>query len=135
MEVPREGCGISRMSEELRGSPAERLRVYWLALELARDVDAVSRLARIFGSLAGQLTRAANSVVLNIAEGAAHFSAGKKIYHYQLAYGSAEECIAALRRIQQHRPAVSVEREIRKANMVMMMLVRLIQTQQQRRGE
>jgi hypothetical protein len=61
--------------------------------------DSVDRIARVFarnGSMADQLRRSAESIVLNIAEGAGHYSPGRKIYHYQLARGSAGECIAAL---------------------------------------
>jgi hypothetical protein len=41
--------------------------------------------------MADQLRRSAESIVLNIAEGAGHYSPGRKIYHYQLARGSAGE--------------------------------------------
>ncbi|MGH7445996.1 MAG: four helix bundle protein, partial [Longimicrobiales bacterium] len=76
----------------------ERLRVYQLALQLGDQVDALLREARCTHSQANQLGRAADSTALNIAEGCAHFSPGRKIYFYQTAHGSAAECIAVIAR-------------------------------------
>jgi four helix bundle protein len=89
----------------------------------------------VHGSLADQLTRAGESVVLNIAEGAAHFSPGRKSYHYGIAHGSAAECVAALSRIHRRNPTPAVENARRAANMVGVMLHALIQAQQRRRKD
>jgi four helix bundle protein len=55
--------------------------------------------------MADQLRRSAESIVLNIAEGAGHYSPGRKIYHYHLACGSAGECIAALTHLYRRKPS------------------------------
>ena len=47
-------------------------------------------------NLRGQLTRAASSVVLNTAEGFGSSSRGLKRRHYEIARGSATECVAVL---------------------------------------
>ena len=70
----------------------ENLDVYRLALEVARWC----RRARLGPThLRSQLTRAADSVVLNVAEGRARGGdAGRN--HYRVALGSAAEACAAL---------------------------------------
>jgi four helix bundle protein len=52
------------------------------------------------GDLRSQLTRAATSVVLNIAEGWGR-RGGDATYHFRVAYGSAREVRAALRLVGQ----------------------------------
>ena len=47
-------------------------------------------------NLRSQLTRAASSVVLNTAEGFGSASRGVKRRHYEIARGSATECVAVL---------------------------------------
>jgi four helix bundle protein len=76
--------------------------------------------------MSDQLTRAAESIVLNIAEGAAHLSTGKKRYHYQIAYASAHECIAAVTRLHDRYPTLDVRRIRRSADMICVMLMPLI---------
>ena len=107
-------------------SGPERLRVYHLALAFARQVDALLRRLRLRSSLADQLTRAAESIILNIAEGAAHFSPGKKRYHYRLAHGSASECIGALTRLRDRYPGLDVRTLRRTADMICVMLMPLM---------
>ena len=111
---------------------AEQLRVYWLALDF---VDAVQRLLEripVKGSLGDQLRRAAESIVLNLREGAAHISAGKKLYHFQNAHGSADESIGALHLFSRRYSEDDFKREIRMANMICVMTVSLIRTQERR---
>ena len=70
----------------------ENLDVYKLALEVARSC-AVLRIPTGRTHLRDQLQRAADSVVLNIAEGRARGGdAGRN--HYRIAAGSAEACAA-----------------------------------------
>lgn len=75
----------------------ERLEVYQVALEFFDLADGiVENLPRGRGHLADQLTRAALSIVNNIAEGAGKFSAGDKRRYYLAALGSATESAAML---------------------------------------
>jgi four helix bundle protein len=75
----------------------ERLDVYQLALDfLVLADDVVEHLPRGRGHLADQLSRAATSIVLNIAEGAGKFSKPDKRRYYLTATGSATECAAIL---------------------------------------
>ena len=75
----------------------ERLEVYRVALDfLVLADDVVEHLPRGRGHLADQLTRAATSIVLNIAEGAGKFSKPDKRRYYLTAIGSATECAAIL---------------------------------------
>jgi four helix bundle protein len=75
--------------------PHERLDVYRLALEFRRSLAPFSKVRGI-GPLRDQLFRAADSVVLNIAEGAGRNSRSDKQRHYEIAKGSATESAAAL---------------------------------------
>jgi four helix bundle protein len=75
----------------------ERLDVYRLALDflvLAHEV--IEGFPRGRSHLADQLTRAATSIVLNIAEGAGKFSRADKRRYYLTAIGSATESAAIL---------------------------------------
>lgn len=76
----------------------EKFPVYKLALEFSRDVDALLSAADVpkNSRLADQLTRAALSIALNIAEGAGRFHKADKKNFYIMARGSAFECVAAL---------------------------------------
>ena len=73
----------------------ERLDVYRVAIELSAWVQRISpRVPRGRAHLRDQLVRASDSVVLNIAEGAATPDAtGQK--HYRIALRSVAECDAA----------------------------------------
>jgi four helix bundle protein len=75
--------------------PHERLDVYRLAVELRRSLAPLSKVRGI-APLRDQLFRAADSVVLNIAEGAGRNSRNDKQRHYEIAKGSATESAAAL---------------------------------------
>ena len=73
--------------------PHERLAVYQAALRfLVFANDIVENLPRGRSHLADQLTRAAVSIVLNIAEGAGKFSRPDKRRYYLTALGSVTEC-------------------------------------------
>jgi four helix bundle protein len=111
---------------------AERLRVYDLALDLASQVDGVLGGRVRSRSIGDQLRRAADSVILNIAEGAAHRTPGRKAWHYRIANGSAAECIAALTRLHRRKPSPSLTHARRTANMICVMLAALIRTQEPR---
>ena len=75
----------------------ERLDAYCAAREFYRVVRGIrARLPRGLGPLGDQLSRAAQSVCLNLAEGAAARSRDVKRRHWDIALGSAGECAAAL---------------------------------------
>ncbi len=74
----------------------EKLDVYQVALEFAVWRRRRLILPRGHADLADQLTRAASSIVLNVAEGAGEFSLKEKRRFYRLARRSATECAAAL---------------------------------------
>ena len=70
----------------------QKLQVYAVALEVARWVVR----ADASRGLKDQLVRAAQSVVLNIAEGAAQPPGDARRNHFRIAHGSAAEVAAAL---------------------------------------
>ena len=70
----------------------EKMDVYAAALRVARWAAGVGVRAK----LKDQLLRAAESVVLNIAEGAALPPGDRKRNHYRIALGSAAEVAAAV---------------------------------------
>jgi four helix bundle protein len=75
----------------------ERLEVYQLGLEfIVFANEVVEALPRGRGHLADQLTRAATSIVLNLAEGAGKHSKPDKRRYYLTARGSATESAALL---------------------------------------
>ncbi|MGH7656946.1 MAG: four helix bundle protein [Gemmatimonadales bacterium] len=81
----------------MSGFQHEKLEVYHLAVEfMSLAVVLAERIPRHRWFLADQLLRAAASVVLNIAEGAAEFSAREKARFYRIARRSAAECAGAL---------------------------------------
>ena len=75
----------------------ERLDVYGAALKfVVMTEELLKALPRGRAHLAGQLRRAATSIVLNIAEGAGEFSRQSKRHFYRMAARSATECAANL---------------------------------------
>jgi len=77
--------------------PADRLLAYHVAREVVTEVARVSRGWRGRASLRAQALDAAESVVLNLGEGAAQpAGSGAKRRHYVIALGSADEVGAAL---------------------------------------
>ena len=79
------------------GFPHESLDCYRLAVSVARWV-AAARFPSRHASLADQAVRAAQSVVLNIAEGAGRTGLPAK-NHFRIALGSAAEVSAVLERL------------------------------------
>ena len=77
--------------------PHHRLDAYRVALELAVEVRRlVALMPRGSGPLADQLSRAALSAALLVAEGANRLGAGEKRSRFSLARGEIGECAAAL---------------------------------------
>src|SRR5687768_17446381 len=113
------------MASESSTGPGQ-LRVYHLALDLCDKVEAIVKRARCPRSLKDQAVRCAQSIVLNIAEGAGHMSPGKKIYHYQLGHGESWECIAALNRIKKADPRSHTTGANHKATLVSRSMTSLI---------
>jgi four helix bundle protein len=75
----------------------ERLEAYRAAVEFYRVVKTIrARLPRGLGPLGDQLSRAAQSICLNLAEGAAARSRDVKRRHWDIAAGSEGESAAAL---------------------------------------
>ena len=75
----------------------ERLDVYQVALDfLVLADEVVQHLPRGRSHLADQLTRAATSIVLNLAEGTGKFSRPDKRRYYLTSSGSATESAAIL---------------------------------------
>ena len=75
--------------------PCERLDVYRVALEFRQSIRFLDSVRNI-SALRDQIYRAADSVVLNIAEGAGRQAQADKRRHYSYSRGSAMECGAAL---------------------------------------
>ena len=105
-----------------------QLRVYHVAVDLCDQVEAIIGTARCAASLKDQALRCAHSVLFNIAEGAGHWSPGKKVYHYQLSRGSSWECKAALNRIAHADPSVDIVAADRNATFASVLLTSLIRT-------
>jgi four helix bundle protein len=75
----------------------QRLDVYQRAIEvLALVYDIVADLPRGNADRADQLTRSAESVIRNIAEGAGRWSEADSANRYKIARGEAMECAASL---------------------------------------
>jgi four helix bundle protein len=75
----------------------EGLDVFVAAVEMVICVDEIAeRLPKGRGYMRDQLRRAANSVVLNIAEGAGEYSPGDKARFYRMAKRSATEAAAQI---------------------------------------
>lgn len=75
--------------------PNEKLIAYQLAIEFHRSLMPLARYRGLY-DLRNQLQRAADSVVLNLAEGAGRISRDDKRRIYAIALGSLIECTAVL---------------------------------------
>lgn len=80
--------------ERARVTSLETFDVYRVSLDACRACAPV--VASLTANLKDQLLRASSSVVLNAAEGFGSSSRGVKRRHYEIARGSAVECIAVL---------------------------------------
>jgi len=81
----------------MAGFQHEQLEVYRLAIEfLGESVGFAVRIPRQRWFMADQYLRAASSVPLNIAEGAAEFRVAEKARFYRIARRSAAECAACM---------------------------------------
>jgi|SRR5690606_25578173 len=118
------------MNGERKRYGPEGLRVYDLALQFAARLDELLSEARCSASLRDQLTRAAESVVLNIAEGAGHVMPGRKAYHYGIARASVNECIGGLPILQLRNPGINFIPLRRMGDMQCTMLTALIRRYQ-----
>ena len=113
----------------------EELDVFQVAAEMVICVDEIAEsLPRGRGYLRDQLRRAANSVVLNIAEGAGEYSAGDKARFYRMGKRSATEAAAQV--IIASRLGLTGEAEVARArellHRVVSMLVRMASRAEQR---
>lgn len=79
------------------GAQHERLDIYMRSLDAVAELVLITRrLPEPWGDLREQLRRAATSIPLNIAEGAAEFSPADKARFYRYARRSSAECMAIL---------------------------------------
>jgi four helix bundle protein len=109
----------------------EKLDVYQIALEFVGLVgEVLERFPPGRHSLADQLSRAATSVVLNIAEGAGEFSRAEKARFYRMAKRSATECAAALDVCRVWKKVESKDLDVGREMLlrVVAMLIRMIQS-------
>ena len=133
MGTPTDGRHPSHMDNRIESARgAERLRAYHVAVELADRVHEVASRGRCTSWRRDQLIRSSESAVLNTVEGAGHYQPGKKIYHYELAKGSAEECKAALRLLRRRDGRVDVREAIRTVDTLCALLIALIKSQEKR---
>ncbi len=101
--------------------PCERLNVYRVALAFRKSLGILDSVRNI-SALRDQIFRAADSVVLNIAEGAGRSARADKRRHYSYALGSAMECGAALAIVHANGALRTDAYELRR-----MMIIRVIQ--------
>ena len=94
--APALQSAVSRAPEQARnGTPRlETFDVYRVSLDACRSCLPIA--ASLDANLRDQLRRASSSVVLNTAEGFGSVSRGVKRRHYEIARGSAMECVAIL---------------------------------------
>ncbi|MCI0339841.1 MAG: four helix bundle protein [Planctomycetales bacterium] len=92
------------------GFSHERLEAYSVAREFLGNVaDLLAGLPRGESRIADQLKRAADSVFLNLCEGAGRRAGKEKAHHYEIARGSGTECAAILDILLLRRLAVPVK--------------------------
>src|SRR5215468_1131498 len=110
----------------------QRLDVYQRAIEfLALVCDVVTDLPRGHADRADQLTRAAESVVRNIAEGAGRWSDADSANRYKIARGEAMECAAFLdvMKLRKLITDTHYERGLRLLEGVVAMLTKMVERQ------
>ena len=101
---PASAASVAPALQSTVGSTPERARavattletfdVYRVSLDACRSCAPIA--ASLDANLRDQLRRASSSVVLNTAEGFGSASRGVKRRHYEIARGSAMECVAIL---------------------------------------
>lgn len=109
----------------------DKLDVYNLAIEFVVTADnVVESLPRGRAYLADQLSRAALSIALNIAEGAGEFTPNEKARFYRMARRSAAECAAILDvcRVLRLGPPETLSSGRSQLHRIVSMLVRLVST-------
>lgn len=107
----------------------QRLDVYQRAIEfLSLVYELVDALPRGHAERADQLTRAAESVIRNIAEGAGRWSQADGSKHYKIARGEAMECAASLdvMKLRGLLPEARYERGIQLLEGVVSMLTKML---------
>jgi four helix bundle protein len=94
--APAPQSPVSRTPERARpvATTLETFDVYRVSLDACRSCASIA--ASLDANLRDQLRRASSSVVLNTAEGFGSVSRGVKRRHYEIARGSAMECVAIL---------------------------------------
>ncbi len=103
----------------------EKLDVFTVAVDMVDCVDAIAHALPSGRSyMRNQLRRAANSVPLNIAEGAGEFAPAEKARFYRIARRSATEVAAQL--IVARRLGLATGPEIPKARELLHRLVRML---------
>jgi four helix bundle protein len=109
----------------------EKLEVYRTAVLYADAADGIAaRLKRGNAHIRDQLRRASDSIVNNVAEGAAEFQPGEKARFYRIALRSCTECAATLHTCQRRKLANPEEAEAARTLLkrVVEMLTRLVQS-------
>jgi four helix bundle protein len=107
----------------------ERLDVFTVALDAVVIVDRLAEdLPEGRGYMRDQLRRAANSIPLNIAEGAGEFMAAEKARFYRIAKRSATECAGQILVCRKHGmfTAPQIESALDVLERVIAMLVTLV---------
>lgn len=107
----------------------QRLDVYQRSVEFLSLVgDIVSDLPKGHAERSDQLSRAAESVLRNIAEGAGRWSEADSAKHYRIARGEAMECAASLdgMKLRKIVTAQRYEEGIRLLEAVVAMLTKMI---------
>ena len=94
--APALHSAVARAPEPARAGATtlETFDVYCVSLDACRACAPIA--PSLSANLRGQLLRASSSVVLNAAEGFGSASRGVKRRHYEIARGSAMECVAIL---------------------------------------
>jgi four helix bundle protein len=92
--APALQSAVVRAPERPRVTTLETFDVYRVSLDACRACAPIA--AALSANLRDQLLRASSSAVLNTAEGFGSASRGVKRRHYEIARGSAMECVAIL---------------------------------------
>ncbi len=118
--------------------PHERLQAYQLAcIFVQRALLIAEDVPRFRWFIADQLLRAATSIQLNIAEGAAEFSPAEKARFYRMARRSAAECAAMIDALLSLRliDAEQAKQDKQVLGRIAASLTRMIQTMERRKRE